>query len=129
MATVSHAQLVDNWNLPLALQLVPPELIDPFADDADPGLDDGLPVPSDCRVPFSQWLDGCASYYRGQGGSAAEWLADRIAELADMARTLKASSPDDYEARLEVLGDSDEFLDAYAAGYNACVRDYHLPTF
>lgn len=127
MATLPHEPLVLNWE---ALDVIPLELVDPFADDDDPGLDDGLAAPSGPRAPFATWLADQASYYRSLGHPAADFLADVIAGTADMARSLRASSPAEYEARLEVLDDDfNEWADAFAAGYDACVRDYHLPTF
>src|SRR4051794_22416237 len=98
MATVSHDPLALNWELPAGL--VPLELVDPLADDDSPGLDD-LPAPSEPRVPFAQWLADQASYYRSLGTEAGAFVAELIQGTAEMARSLKAASPAEYEARLE----------------------------
>lgn len=111
--------LVLNWEM---LSLSPPELIDPLADD-------DMPAPIIPSVPFAQWLEDQASYFRSLGHSGADFIAELIQSAAETARALQASSPSEYEARFEVLDGHDEWQEAYSAGYSACQRDYYLPRF
>lgn len=54
-------------------------------------------------VTIDQWLDLQASWYRSHGTVAADWLAGRIAALADLARGLAAVTFADLDERAEAI--------------------------
>ena len=116
--------------------LIPPEaeeLLDPFGDHDGPSLADlewdamisraaataeppGMPL-----LPFADWIETKAALIRLDGTDAARWLADKLDELAAMARRLQAETPDQYDARLEI---EDDARDARLRdeGYEAAMR-------
>lgn len=123
MATVSRENAdvyLDDLDLASIdlLELLPDEL---------PQLGDAL-----TELPFDAWCDRCepeggltldelvdlvAAEVAARGGSGALWLAAKIRSIAETARTLHATTPADYDARLEVLG-WDEDLAAWQTGYD-----------
>ncbi|WP_422924441.1 hypothetical protein [Singulisphaera sp. PoT] len=83
--------------------------LDEVKDDGEAGLDepwssinhsghDGDP-PVEGLITFQEWLRIEAGRIRNRGGSASEWLAGRIDELADEARRLSASCPAEFDDR------------------------------
>lgn len=58
---------------------------------------------SDEPLPFFMWLDGQARAIRRQGDDRSTWLAGKIDEMMRLAFYLHASSPQQYEDRVDVL--------------------------
>jgi hypothetical protein len=110
-----------NTTCPAETGPIPPELeelLDPFGDHDGPSLADlewdamisraaataeppGMPL-----LPFPDWIETKAALIRLDGTDAARWLADKLDELAAMARRLQAETPDQYDARLEIEDDA-----------------------
>src|SRR4051794_26327943 len=100
MATVTHGAPSVDWEI---VDLVPPELVDPFADDDRPGLaalEHDAPEPSDAGLSLADWLDVQASYYLSRPGSGSAWLGARIREWADLAVRHRASTPAQLDERV-----------------------------
>jgi hypothetical protein len=115
---------------------IPPELeelLDPFGDHEGPSLADleweamiardsaTAEPPSMPLLPFPDWIETKAALIRLDDTDAARWLADKIDELAAMARRLQAQTPDQYDDRLEI---EDDARDARLRdeGYDAAMR-------
>src|SRR4051794_2312468 len=92
---VMHGGAAVDWGRVAGM---PPEV----ADGDDDG-DDGDRPAVEGAIGFAAWLEVQAGRLRAKGGPWAVWLAGRVAELADDARSLRAGTPEDLEARSEVL--------------------------
>jgi hypothetical protein len=78
-------------------------LLRPF-EDGTPciGLVPSASAPEPAR-PFAEWIALHASAFRSHGTTAATWLAGRLDRLAATARSLRATCPDEFDAREEVM--------------------------
>jgi hypothetical protein len=75
-------------------------------------------------LPFPELIETHASYFRSLETAVGDFLARQLDELADMARLVRATSPDTYEARVEVL-ESDRDEQIRAQGFDsACGANY-----
>lgn len=61
-----------------------------------------LPEP----MALAEWLDAQAAQHRRIGGDKREWLASKLASLAEQARWLDATTPDIFEDRMDARLDS-----------------------
>jgi hypothetical protein len=59
--------------------------------------------PREPHVPFPEWIETQASWFRSLGSDAAEWLAAELQQLADLARTLRADTPEQLTDRRDTL--------------------------
>lgn len=69
-------------------------------------------------VPFADWLDAQASYFRSRHTSAAAWLAGELAHLAGLARGLGCETGWELDGRRVDL-DADRLAAKRAEGYEA----------
>lgn len=89
------------------------DTVQPYADEPPTDADQYPPVPPiavldwptepDGSLLFPDWIEARAAAIADEGGSAAEWLAARIRELAETARFLVAGSPEQYDLRAQQL--------------------------
>jgi hypothetical protein len=124
MRTVSDPSRNIHWSIE-ELALERDDLARFFADNDDAGLDEPTSGPADePRLPFAELIETHAAYFRSLGTPVGDWLSGQLEELADMARTLRANSPDTYDARLEVL-EADRVEMIRAQGFDsACDANY-----
>lgn len=125
MSTLQHSLADDNSIVPDWAVLVPPEFADPFADDDSPGLmaeEWTAPEPGGPTVTFVEWIALQACYFRSLGSDAGDWLASQIDSLSAMAGRLGATTPAEYEARLEIE-EGDRDADLVARGYGLAAAD------
>jgi hypothetical protein len=54
-------------------------------------------------VPFARWIADQAEHFRRQDTAAGRWLAAELTELADLARALCATGPEELDDRREAL--------------------------
>ncbi len=100
-----------------------PGWCDSCRDGSEP--DDGLPdwmrgadsdAPAEPQLPMPDWIQVKAQELRLLGSDLAEWLADKVDELASECRALEATTPAEFEDRREVLtewaAESDHLTDA-----------------
>jgi hypothetical protein len=59
--------------------------------------------PREPLLPFAFWLEVQAQRIRLKGGTAAIWLAGKIDDLADDARSLRAATPEQFDARNDAM--------------------------
>jgi len=52
---------------------------------------------------MADWIEAEARSVRSKGSPLAWWLAERIDELARECRHLRATTPDEFDARSEVM--------------------------
>ncbi len=71
-------------------------------EDLGDDLGDDGSAPDETLI-FDAWIDSQAAAVRSLGTDAAEWLAGQMAALADRARYLNASTPAEYDERVEIL--------------------------
>jgi len=108
----------ESWNLfdePASDEL--PWECEPDAGGSTEGVE-----PAAGALPFAEWVDACAGYYRSEGTSAGRWLAKELGALASLARALHADGPDPFDARRAAL-DGDAGEKAYGRGYRDGLRD------
>ena len=74
-----------------------PELDEPWSSINHSGHDGDPPVEG--LITFQEWIQIEADRIRRRGSSASLWLAGRLDELADLARQLSASCPEEFDAR------------------------------
>lgn len=72
------------------------------------------PEPGSMILPFSEWIMTQAAYFRSEGTRAGSWLAGEIEVLGELARTMGAGNPDEFESRREVLerGRAEDLVEA-----------------
>jgi hypothetical protein len=71
------------------------------------------PVAPEARLTFPEWIALQASALGSHGTPAARWLAGKLDALADQARALQATTPDEFDARDEVMGREEAFGDDF----------------
>jgi hypothetical protein len=59
--------------------------------------------PAEPTLPMAEWIAVQAAYFRSLGSNLGDWLARRIDALAEQARSLQAETPDQYDAREELM--------------------------
>jgi hypothetical protein len=64
--------------------------------------------PAEPRLPLADWIACQASYFRSLESDPAAWLAAEIQELADLAQSLHAATPDQFDGRRAALDGSAE---------------------
>ena len=69
----------------------------------DPWLPDFPGYHEDLTFAFAEWLEVQAQVHAALGGTAGAWLAERICEIATTARYVQARTPDEFDARVQVL--------------------------
>ena len=133
MATTDLAVLIAGFDLP---ETVPPPFV-PIA-AAELPADDVLELdmllagdgaPAEPRLPFPDWLDVEAQALRIRGGAAAVWLAGQVEQLAAQARSLQARTPDQFDARHEVMAHDADYSTwerARRQGYQEACGDYGI---
>ena len=74
-------------------------------------------APREPRLPFAEWIQCQASWFGSQDTAAGRWLAAELTELADLARALCATGPEELDDRREALNRSmrETSFDAFLA--------------
>lgn len=82
------------------------ELFDPPSDadrqhwaEATRGEWDAPDIPSEPRLPFPEFIETQASWFRSFGHDAADFLTSQLDQIAATARYLKAKCPADFDSR------------------------------
>jgi hypothetical protein len=59
--------------------------------------------PCEPRLPLAEWAETQASWFRSQRTAAGDWLAAEIQELADLARALHSTTPEQFADRRQAM--------------------------
>lgn len=100
-------ELAVDFEIPAAAagETITCEVIEPTEEDwADywqfsEAVDASEPEPSEPLLPFADWIETQAAYFRSLGTEAAAWLAGKVDDLAADARFMGARGPESYEDR------------------------------
>lgn len=60
-------------------------------------------APGEPTLPMADWIEVQGSLVRLNGSNLAEWLAGKMDDLAEQVRSLDAETPDQFDARAEVM--------------------------
>lgn len=60
-------------------------------------------APAEPRLPMADWIEVEGQALRLRGSNLADWLAARLDDLAAECRSLHAGTPDEFDARSEVM--------------------------
>ena len=67
--------------------------------------------PGEPRLPMPDWIEIQAQLFRLHRSNLADWLAQKLDDLAAECRYLRATTPDEFDAREEVLARDVELVD------------------
>lgn len=119
MSTVPHlAPAINPGTIPLNLAVADYDDA-AFLDLARTGFRGDNPV--DGILTMHAWVRIQADAIRRKGSPTARWLAGQLDELAAMVERLKAETPEDFDARME-LEEEARITTAWDQGWEACRR-------